>query len=131
MTAKRCSFLFRTAGNLFALREADNMLIDGTFKSAPSLFTQMLGINRVFNERWHLPLSCGLLPGNSQVLCTDLFENLNDLAHIDPSPSTLTMKLGCRMPAPQYGPPLPLKDATFTLRRPSSTPCRLGAEDGV
>ena len=94
MTAKRCSFLFRTAGNLFALREADNMLIDGTFKSAPSLFTQMLGINRVFNERWHLPLSCGLLPGNSQVLCTDLFENLNDLAHIDPQSIHLDHEIG-------------------------------------
>ena len=54
--------------NIAALQEADHLVIDGTFKSAPFLFTQMLGVHRQFDENWHFPLTFGLLPGKSQVL---------------------------------------------------------------
>ena len=53
----------------------------------------MVGIHGVFNERWHLPLSFGLLPGTSQVLYTDLFDTL---AHLDRQSILLDYEIGMR-----------------------------------
>jgi hypothetical protein len=41
---RRRSFLFRTPTNTSTLMDADHLVIDGTFKSAPQLMTQMVGI---------------------------------------------------------------------------------------
>ena len=40
-TQTRCSFLFITPSNTSALRDAEHLVVDGTWKSSPSLFTQL------------------------------------------------------------------------------------------
>ena len=39
------AFLFGTPANVATLQDAEHLVIDGTYKSAPSLFIQMLGIH--------------------------------------------------------------------------------------
>ncbi|KAL5258815.1 hypothetical protein ACHWQZ_G007439 [Mnemiopsis leidyi] len=48
--------------------DADHLVIDGTFKSAPQLMTQMVEIHGIFDSGWHFPLAYGLLPGKTQAL---------------------------------------------------------------
>ena len=95
-TARRRSFLFGTPTNVAALQEADHLVIDGTFKSAPSLFTQMLGVHGVFDENWHLPLAFGLLPGKSQVLYQDFLGQLNSFGPLDPQSILCDYEIGLR-----------------------------------
>ena len=55
--SRRRSLLLGTPTNVDALHDAKHLVIDGTFKSVPSLFTQMLGIHGLFDDDWHLPLT--------------------------------------------------------------------------
>ena len=63
---------------------------------APSLFTQKLGIHRVFDERWHLPLIYGLLPGKSQVLYEYLLKKLDCIGLFDPQSVLCNYEIGLR-----------------------------------
>ena len=81
---KRRSFLFGTPQNTSSLLGADHLIIDGTFKSSPKMFTQMVGIHGIFEGGYHMPLAYGLLPGKTQTLYTDLFEALDDFGSYEP-----------------------------------------------
>ena len=65
-TERRRSFLFGTVDNLDALQLAPHLLLDGTFKTAPNLFTQLVTIHGLFDDGWRMPLAYGLLPGKTQ-----------------------------------------------------------------
>ena len=80
---KRRSFLFGTPDHVGALREAQHMVVDGTFKSAPHLFTQMVGVHGLFEDNWHLPLTFGLLPGKAEALYEDFFLALESFGPFD------------------------------------------------
>ncbi|KAL5257613.1 hypothetical protein ACHWQZ_G012507 [Mnemiopsis leidyi] len=69
---RRRSFLF---GSLANHLDADHLVIDETFKSAPQLMTQMVGIHGIFDSGWHIPLAYGLLPGKTQALYSSLLMN--------------------------------------------------------
>ena len=56
---RRRSFLTLTLTD--TLKNADHLIIDGTFKSAPQLMTQMVGIHGLFDQSWHMPLGFVLL----------------------------------------------------------------------
>ena len=43
-----------------------HLLLDGTFKTAPNLFTQLVTIHGLFDDGWRMPLAYGLLPGKTQ-----------------------------------------------------------------
>ena len=66
--------------------DADHLVIDGTFKSAPQLVTQMVAIHGIFDSGWHFPLAnaYGLLPGKTQALYSALLENLDSFGPYDP-----------------------------------------------
>ena len=81
---RRRSFLFGTPANTSTLMEADHLVIDGTFKSAPQLMTQMVGIHGIFDSGWHFPLAYGLLPGKTQTLYSSLLENLDTFGPYHP-----------------------------------------------
>ena len=83
-TERRRSFLFGTPQNTNTLIDSDHWIVDGTFKSAPQLFTQMVGIHGLFNSGWHFPLAYGLLPGKTEALYTSLFEELDTFGPYDP-----------------------------------------------
>ena len=51
----RRSFLFGTQDNLFALAAAPHLVIDGTFKVAPSMFTQLLTAHGLLDDGWRIP----------------------------------------------------------------------------
>lgn len=80
---KKRSFLFGTTDHVAALHEAQHMVVDGTFKSAPHLFTQMMGVHGLFEDNWHLPLAFGLLPGKAQALYEDFFTALESFGSFD------------------------------------------------
>ena len=52
----RRSFLFGTPDNTTALHDAEHLILDGTFKSSPSLFTQLFTVHGLFDDGWHLPV---------------------------------------------------------------------------
>lgn len=56
--------------------DAEHWIADGTFKSAPNLFTQLFTVHGLFPDGWHLPLFYGLLPGKMTTLYKNLFEEL-------------------------------------------------------
>ena len=76
-TELRRSFLFGTPTNTRTLLVAGHLIIHSTFKSAPQLFTQMVGIYGIFDGGWYIPLADGLLPGRTNSLYTALFEALD------------------------------------------------------
>ena len=80
----RRSFLFGTPTITRTLLEAGHIIIDGTFKSAPQLFTEMVGIHGIFDGGWHIPLAYGLLPGRTNSLYTALFEALDRFGPYNP-----------------------------------------------
>ena len=84
--SRRHSLLFGTPTNVAALNDAEHFVIDGTLKSAPSLFTQMVDIHGIFDRDWHLPLAFGLLPGKSEVLYYDLLEKLDSYGPFEAQP---------------------------------------------
>ena len=85
-TELRRSFLFGTPTDTRTLLEAGHLIIDGTFKSAPQLFTQMVSIHGIFDGGWHIPLAYGLLPGRTNSLYTALFEALDRFGPYNPRP---------------------------------------------
>ena len=95
-SSRRRSLLLGTPTNVAALHDAEHLVIDGTFKSAPPLFTQMLGIHGLFEDNWHLPLIFGLLPGKSQVLYEDLLEQLDSFGPFDPQSILCDYETGLR-----------------------------------
>ena len=76
--------------------EADHLVIDGAFESAPSLFMQMLGVHGVFDENWHLPLVFELLPGKSQVLYEYFLEQLDSFGPLYPQSILCDYEIGLR-----------------------------------
>ena len=79
-----CIVCINIAANTSSLLGADHLIIDGTFKSSPKMFTQMVGIHGIFEGGYHMPLAYGLLPGKTQTLYTDLFEALDDFGSYEP-----------------------------------------------
>ena len=78
-TMTRRSLLLGTPKNMEILAQSKNWVIDGTFKSSPELFYQMVGIHGLFTvpgsaDRHHIPLCYGLLPGKTTNLYETLFE---------------------------------------------------------
>ncbi len=58
-TERRRSFLLGTPHNTSVLTNSDHFIIDGTFKSASQLMTQMVGVHGLFDNGWHMPLVYG------------------------------------------------------------------------
>ena len=78
-TNLRRSFLFGTQDNLSALAASSHLVIDGTFKVAPSMFTQLLTVHGLLDDGWRIPCAYGLLPGKTGILYTNLLEELGPL----------------------------------------------------
>jgi hypothetical protein len=70
--------LFSTQENLRALHQSDHWYADGTFKCAPSLFTQLFSIHGVISGSTH-PLVHGLLPNKREATYTRFLTALNEL----------------------------------------------------
>ena len=70
----RRSFLFGTQDNLSALSAASNLIIDGTFKVAPSMSTQLLTVHGLLDDGWRIPCAYALLPGKTEALYTNLLQ---------------------------------------------------------
>ena len=78
------SFLFGTLQNTSTLMEADHWVIDGTFKTAPQLMTQMLSVHGILDTSWHIPLIFGLLPRKTQAIYTNIFQELDSFGLYQP-----------------------------------------------
>lgn len=70
--------------------------MDGTFKSAPNLFTQLFTIHGLFPYRWHLPLFYGLLSGKTTTLYRNLLEEVNSWGPYQPQSILLDYDLKIR-----------------------------------
>jgi hypothetical protein len=76
---RRRSFLLGTPTNMDCMVDAEHLIMDGTFKSAPNLFTQLFTVHGLFPDGWHFPVAYGLLPGKTTVL-----NNFQILSFISP-----------------------------------------------
>ena len=61
----------------------EHWVIDGTFKSAPHLFTQLFTVHKLLPDGWYLPFSYGLLPGKTTTLYRNLLQEIDSLQEID------------------------------------------------
>ena len=66
------------------MMDAEHLCMDGTWKSAPNLFTQLFTIHRLFDQGWNIPLAYGLLPGKTTTLYTNLLEELDSFGPFSP-----------------------------------------------
>ena len=66
------------------LSASHNLVIDGTFKSSPNLFTQLLTVHALLDDGWRIPCAYGLLPGKTTVLYQNLLEQLDVVADLSP-----------------------------------------------
>ena len=89
----RRSFLFGTATNSSSASDAEHFIMDGTFKSAPRLFTQLFTVHGLFPDQWHLPLFYGLLPGKTTTLYKNLLEELDSWGPFSPQSILLDYEL--------------------------------------
>ncbi|KAL5259245.1 hypothetical protein ACHWQZ_G009636 [Mnemiopsis leidyi] len=69
------------------------LIMDGTFKSAPNLFTQLFTIHGLFPDGWRLPLFYGLLPGKTTTLYRNLLEELDSWGPYQPQSILLDYEL--------------------------------------
>ena len=71
--------LWGTECNAETIVDSDNWIMDGTFKSAPNLFTQLFTINGLFPDGYRIPPSMviGMLPGKTTTLYKNLFEEID------------------------------------------------------
>ena len=51
---RRRSFLFGTIDNVDMLATAEHLIIDGTFKTSPNLFTQLFTVHGVWDDGWRI-----------------------------------------------------------------------------
>ena len=66
------------------MEDAEHWVIDGTFKSAPHLFTQLFTVHGLFPDGWHLPLFYGLLPGKTTTLYRNLLQEIDSYGDYQP-----------------------------------------------
>lgn len=71
--------IFSTKDNLAYLQEADNIYMDGTFKTVPMLFYQLYTVHAIINEE-SIPLVYALLPDKSKDTYIKLISALKGLA---------------------------------------------------
>ena len=61
-----------------------HIIIDGTFKTSPQLFHQMVTVHGVFRDGWNITLLFAVLPGKTQTHYEELFQKISDFG-IKPS----------------------------------------------
>jgi hypothetical protein len=79
--------IFGTHENLNVLAQSPHWFLDGTFKTAPSIFFQLYTIHALVHERT-IPCIYALLPNKSQATYTSLLQQLMTL-HANLNPVTL------------------------------------------
>ena len=62
----------------------EHWVIDGTFKSAPHLFTQLFTVHKLLPDGWYLPFSYGLLPGKTTTLYRNLLQEIDSYGDYQP-----------------------------------------------
>ena len=82
----RRSLMFGTTENINILATADHIIIDGTFKTSPQLFQQMVTVHGVFRDGWNIPLLFAPLPGKIQTHYEKLFQKIS---HFGIKPSSV------------------------------------------
>ena len=80
----RRSLMFGSPENINILATADHVIIDGTFKTSPQLFHQMVTVHGIFRDIWNIPLLFALLRGKTQTHYEELFQKISDFG-IKPS----------------------------------------------
>ena len=65
----RRSYLFGTPSNLEVLGACNDLVLDGTFKVAPNLFTQLLSLHGITPDHYRMPLAYFLMLILNQFTC--------------------------------------------------------------
>ena len=72
------------------------LIIDGTFKVAPHLFTQLLTVHGLTTDGYRLPLTYGLLPGKRQEMYCNLLNELDTNGPLQPLTVLADFEMGLR-----------------------------------
>ena len=74
--------------------DAEHLIVDGTFKSSPNLFTQLFTVHGVFPNGWHYPICYGLLPGKTTVLYKNLLATIDTFDPFQPQSVQCDYEIG-------------------------------------
>ena len=116
-TDLRRSFLFATEDNLNLLQSSTNIVIDGTFKTSPNLFTQLLTVHALYDNGWRIPSAYGLLPGKTEILYTNLLEQLDEAADFCPDTVLTDFEMGLRNAVRNVWPGTTLRGCYFHFKQ--------------
>ena len=109
----RRSFLFGTEDNLNILDQSDHLVIDGTFKSAPELFTQIFTVHALHPTGWRIPAAYGLLPGKRQQMYENVLEELDSYGPYYPQSVLVDYEAGIRNAVMKVWPGTTLRGCWF------------------
>jgi len=114
----RRSFLFGTEDNLrHGLSNALHWVIDGTFKVAPTMWTQLLTIHGILNTGRRIPAAYGLLPGKTQLLYTNLLQELDACGPFHPDSILLDYEKGLQNAVMAVWPSTTLRGCYFHFKK--------------
>ena len=119
-TQTRRSFLWRTSTNACAMENDEHWVIDGTFKSAPNLFTQPFTVRGLFPDGWYLPSSTDCFLGNRRPSAGTCSRRSTAMETTSLSSSCLTTRQLSTTQFQNSTHPLHFAAASSTTRMPSS-----------
>ena len=113
----RRSFLFGTADNMTVLGSCNDLFIDGTFKVAPNLFTQLVTVHGITDDRYRLPLAYGLLPGKRQEHYQQMLNELGSYGSFQPDTVLADFELGLRNAIEEVWPSATVRGCYFHFKQ--------------
>ena len=123
---RRRSLMFGSLDNCEVLSHAPHLFIDGTFKSSPNLFKQLLSVHAYFDASGHrIPFVYGLLPGKTEALYTDFLSCLYDFTQFEPQSVLCDYEKGLHNAILTTWPSTSVRGYFFTINRRYGAKCKL------
>ncbi len=113
----RRSYLFGTNDNMNILGSCNDLIVDGTFKVAPDLFTQLLTVHGITDDHYRLPLAYGLLPGKRQEHYQNLLDELDSFGPFQPDTVLADFELGLRNAIEEVWPSSTVRGCCFHFKQ--------------
>ena len=94
--AEKRIMIFGTQRNVIALERSTSYFCDGTFKTAPDIFTQLFTLHGLIPGGYHVPLIYAFLPGKTLKSYEQVFTVINSLGTLSPQNIMMDFESGMR-----------------------------------
>ncbi|XP_063682933.1 uncharacterized protein LOC134817602 [Bolinopsis microptera] len=95
-TDTRRSILLGTADNINIIYQSDHLVVDGTFKTSPDLFTQLFTVHALHPTGWRIPAVFGLLPGKRTIMYENILNELDSYGPFYPQSVLVDYEIAIR-----------------------------------